>query len=169
MDVGQSSITGLLTHEDRKVRKTAWKSYANGYLAYKNTIAAIQQGGFQRDVFNMRARKYASSLEASLEPNNIPTEVFHNLIEVFKQNLPTWHKYWRIRRKALNYKKFYVYDIKAPLMENKPVVPYHQAVEWICEGMLPLGEEYVNVLRDGCTINRWVDRAINKDAMEEGK
>ena len=162
MDVGQSSIAGLITHEDRKVRKNAWKSYADGYLAYKNTIAAIQQGGFQRDVFNMRARNYASSLDASLEPNNIPTEVFHNLIDVFRKNLPTWHKYWRIRRKALDYKKFHVYDIKAPLMDNKPVVPFNQAVDWICEGMAPLGQDYVNVLRDGCTTNRWVDRAINK-------
>ena len=162
LDVGQSSIDGLITHEDRKVRKTAWKSYADGYLAYRNTIAAIQQGGFQNDVFRMRARHYNSSLEASLEPNNIPPEVFHNLIEVFKKNLPTWHKYWRIRRKALGYKKFHVYDIKAPLMENKPVVPFDQAVEWICEGMAPLGEEYVHILKDGSTINRWVDRAVNK-------
>ena len=162
LDVGQSSIASLVTHEDRKVRKNAWKSYADGYLAYSNTIAAIQQGGFQRDVFNMRSRNYATSLEASLEPNNIPTEVFHNLIDVFKQNLPTWHKYWRIRRKALGYKKFHVYDIKAPLMENKPVVPFDQAIDWICEGMAPLGEEYVQILRDGSTINRWVDRAVNK-------
>jgi oligoendopeptidase F len=162
LDVGQSSISGLITHEDRKVRKTAWKSYADGYLAYRNTIAAIQQGGIQNDVYRMRTRKYASSLEASLEPNNIPTEVFHNLIDVFKKNLPTWHKYWRIRRIALGHKKFHVYDIKAPLMETKPVVSYDQAVEWICEGMAPLGEEYVQIMRDGSTVNRWVDRAINK-------
>jgi oligoendopeptidase F len=162
LDIGQSSISSLITHEDRKVRKNAWKNYADGYLAHRNTIAAIQQGGFQRDVFNMRTRHYPSSLEASLEPNNIPTEVFHNLINVFKENLPTWHKYWQIRRQALGYKKFHVYDIKAPLMETKPVVPYNQAVDWICEGMAPLGEEYVNVLRDGCTVNRWVDRARNQ-------
>ncbi len=162
LDVGQSSIDGLITHEDRKVRKNAWKHYADGYLANRNTIAAIQIGGFQNDVFNMHARNYASSLEASLEPNNIPTEVFHNLVGVFKKNLPTWHKYWRIRRKALGYKKFHVYDIKAPLMENKPVVPFDQAVDWICEGMAPLGQDFVNVMRDGCTINRWVDRARNQ-------
>ena len=162
LDVGQSSIAALVTHEDRKVRRNAWKNYADGYLNYKNTIAAIQLGGFQRDVFNMRARRYASSLEASLEPNNIPTEVFYNLIEVFKQNLPTWHKYWRIRRQVLGYEKLHPYDIKAPLAKTKVEVPYEQAVEWICEGMAPLGEEYVNTLRQGCLTQRWVDRAINK-------
>jgi len=162
LDVGQSSIAALVTHGDRKVRRNAWKNYADGYLNYKNAIAAIQLGGFQRDVFNMRARRYASSLEASLEPNNIPTEVFYNLIEVFKQNLPTWHKYWRIRRQALGYKKLHPYDIKAPLAKTKVEVSYEQAVEWICAGMAPLGEDYVNTLRQGCLSQRWVDRAINK-------
>jgi len=162
MDVGQSSIAALITHEKRKVRKQAWKNYAKGYLDYRNTIAAIQLGGFQSDVFEMRARRYSSSLEASLYPNNVPVAVFHNLIGVFKKNLPTWHKYWRIRRKALGYKKLHPYDVKAPLAKNKVTVPFEQAVDWICEGMAPMGDEYVEILRKGCTTNRWVDRALNK-------
>jgi oligoendopeptidase F len=55
-----------------------------------------------------------------------------------------------------------VYDIKAPLSEKSPVVPFEQAVEWICEGMAPLGEDYVNTLRKGCLDERWVDRARNR-------
>jgi oligoendopeptidase F len=88
--------------------------------------------------------------------------VFHTLIEVFKENLPTWHRYWRVRREALGYDALYVYDIKAPLTEAKPEVPYEQAVVWICEGMAPLGEEYVAAIRRGCREGRWVDRARNK-------
>jgi len=162
MEVGQSSIGDLITHTDREVRRTAWESYADGYLAFRNTIAELQTGGFKRDVFRARARRYDSSLEASLFPNNVPPEVFHNLIEVFKANLPIWHRYWRVRRQALGYDDLHVYDIKAPLTEEKPEVPYHQAVDWICEGMAPLGEAYVGKLRTGCTDGRWVDRARNR-------
>ncbi len=162
MEVGQSSIGDLITHEDWNVRRTAWEHYADGYLAFQNTIAELQTAGFKRDVFNARVRRYGSSLEASLFPNNVPTEVFHNLIEVFSDNLPTWHRYWRIRREALGYEDLHVYDIKAPLRETKAEVPYEQAVEWICAGMAPLGEEYVEVLRRGCLDDRWVDRARNK-------
>lgn len=162
MEVGQSSIGDLITHEDREVRGTAWEHYADGYLAFQNAIAGLQSAGFKRDVFNARVRRYDSSLEASLFPNNVPTEVFHNLIEVFKENLPTWHRYWRVRRKALGYDELHVYDIKAPLTEAKVEVPYEQAVDWICEGMAPLGEEYVDILRRGCFEDRWVDRARNK-------
>lgn len=161
-EVGQSSIGRLITHPDRQVRRTAWENYADAYLDYKNTIASIQTLVIQRDVFNMRARNFDSSLQASLKPNNVPVEVFHNLIDVFKKNLPTWHRYWRIRREALGYGDFHVYDIKAPITETKPVVPFEQAIDWIAEGMAPLGNEYVEVMRAGCTINRWVDRALNK-------
>ena len=161
-EVGQSSINALITDPDREVRRTAWENYADGYLEHQNTIAAIQVGTFKRDVFRARARGYKSSLEASLSPGNIPTEVFHNLIRVFKDNLPTWHRYWKIRKEILGYDQLHVYDIKAPLTASKPHVPYHQAVDWICEGMAPLGEEYVKALRKGCLEDRWVDRARNK-------
>jgi len=162
MEVGQSSISDLITNPDREVRRTAWESYADGYLAFQNTLAQLQIGGFKRDVFQARARRYDSALEASLFPNNIPAEVFHNLIDVFKANLPTWHRYWRIRREALGYDALHVYDIKAPLTREKPRITYEQAVAWICEGMEPLGEAYVGRLREGCMEGRWVDRARNR-------
>jgi len=162
IEVGQSSIGSLITHKDRKARKTGFNHYADAYLAYKNTIASIQMGAIHRDVFNARTRNYGSSLEASLGSNNIPMDVFHALIESFKKNLPTWHRYWRVRKKALGYKKFHVYDIKAPLSNESPVIPFEQAVDWISEGLAPLGEDYVNTLRKGALEDRWVDRARNK-------
>ncbi len=162
LEVGQSSINTLITHKDRKIRQTGFASYADGYLKFKNTLASIQLGGIHRDVFNARTRNYPSSLEASLGSNNIPTAVFHALLDTFQKNLPTWHRYWRIRRKALRYDALQVYDIKAPLSDNSPVVPFEQAVAWICEGMAPLGIEYVETIRKGALEQRWVDRARNR-------
>ncbi len=166
LEIGQASMGALITHPDRQVRRTAWQNYADGYLAMKNTYAATLTTAVKQDVFHARVRNYESALHASLEPNNVPVEVFHNLIEVFRQNLPTWHKYWRVRRNALGLDSFGVYDIKAPLSGDKPVVPFAQAVDWICEGMAPLGEEYVAALRRGCLEDRWVDRARNRGKRE---
>ncbi len=161
-EVGQTSIDDLITDPDREIRRTAWEHYADAYLQNQNTIAAIQTGGFKRDVFMAKARLYGSSLEASMYPVNIPLEVFHNLIKVYKENLPTWHRYWRLRKEILGYDDLHVYDLEAPLTSTKPHIPYHQAVDWICEGMAPLGEEFVKTLRKGCLESRWVDRARNK-------
>ena len=161
-EVGQSTITGLLNGTDRQARQSAWENYADGYLGLKNTLASTLTGIVKRDVFNMRARNYSSSLEASLAPNQIPVEVFHNLISVFKQHLPTWHRYWKVRKKVLGYQQQFWYDTVAPLAKNPPAVSYPQAVDWISEGMHPMGEEYVRVLRQGCLEERWVDWSVNK-------
>ncbi len=166
LEVGQASIGALITHPDREVRRTAWENYSDGYLKFKSTMAATLTATIRQDVFNAKARGYETSLHASLAPNNIPVEVFHNLIEVFIKNLSTWHRYWRLRKKLLGYDRFHVYDIKAPLTSQKPIVMFRQAVDWICDGMAPLGNEYVDILRQGVLENRWVDWARNKGKRE---
>ncbi len=157
LTVAQGTIPQLLFNSDREVRRTAWESYANAYLSVKNTLATTLGGAIKRDVFTARARRYDSALEAALFPYNIPVEVFHNLIDTFKQNLPTWHRYWRVRRKALGVDTLFPYDVWAPISTSKAEVSYQQAVDWICAGMQPLGEEYVSTLRRGCLEDRWVD------------
>jgi len=162
IEVGQASIGGILSSPDRVVRRSGWQNYSDGYLAMRNTLAATFIAQVKQDVFNMRARGYESSLHASLGPNNIPVEVFHNLLTVFQKNLHTWHRYWSLRKRALGVESLHVYDLRAPLGSAKPVVPFKQAVDWICAGMAPLGEECVTILSRGCLDQRWVDRPRNK-------
>jgi oligoendopeptidase F len=157
LPVAQGTISALLTSPDRAVRRSAWESYADAHLAYKNTMATCMSAGVKQNVFRARARRYNSALEAALAPNHIPLEVFHNLIETFRRHLPTWHRYWRLRKRALGYDELHVYDVKAPLTTRMPVVPFPQATEWISQGMAPLGEEYVAVMRRGLLEQRWVD------------
>lgn len=155
--VAHGSIGALLTDADRDVRRTAWQHYADAYLAHRNTMAAALSAGIKQDVFMTRAHRFRSSLEAALAPSNIPVAVFQNTIETFRQHLPTWHRYWRVRRQALGYDKLHVWDMKAPLTAAKPKVPFAQAVDWIVAGMQPLGDDYVTVLRKGVQEQRWVD------------
>jgi oligoendopeptidase F len=157
LDLAQGNISALLTSPDREVRRSAWESYADAHLSMQNTMAACLATGVKQDVFLARARRYPSSLEASLAANNIPVEVFHNLIATYRSNLPTWHRYWNLRRRALGFDTMAAYDVKAPLTDQMPKVPLDQSIEWICAGMLPLGQEYVGVMRDGLTEQRWVD------------
>ena len=157
VELALGSMQTALQSPDRELRKSAWRSDRDAHLAAKNTMAACLTTGVKQDVFMMRARKYDSSLEAALAPNTIPVEVFHNLIAVFKKNLPTWHRYFEARRKLLGVDTLQPWDIVAPLTSAPPEVPYAKSVEWICEGMAPLGREYVDVARAGMTSERWVD------------
>lgn len=161
-EIGQGNIGALVTHPDRTVRQTAWQNYADGYRSLQHGMAACLAAGLKQDVFMARARRYNSCLEAALAPQRLPLEVFYNLIEVFRENLPTWHRYWALRQRALNLESFHEWDVKAPLAQKKIEIPYEQAVEWICEGMVPLGEAYVATMRKGLLEERWVDVYPNK-------
>jgi len=155
--MSQSTYDGLIHSPDREVRRTAFESLTDEYLAHKNTLASNLVTSIKQNVFKMRARRHDSTLAASLFEDNIPVEVFHNLIEVFRRNLPTWQRYWAIKRKALGVDQLHYYDIWAPIATQRPTVSYEQAVEWICAGLAPLGEDYVRAVRRGCTEDRWVD------------
>jgi oligoendopeptidase F len=160
-EVAQGTIGALLTSPDRETRRTAYEHYADAHLAAKNALAASLAAGVKRDVFFARARRFSSSLEAALTPNHIPMDVFHNVIRTFRDNVGTWHRYWRLRQRVLGYKPLKPYDTRAPL-GSPIVVPYEQSVEWVAEGVSPLGEEYVKVLRRGALEDRWVDVYPNK-------
>jgi oligoendopeptidase F len=155
--VTHGTLDKILTGSDREARRTAWEHYTDTYLAFKNTLATNLATSLKQNVFRMRARRHNSTLEASLFENNIPVEVFHNLIATFRDNIPIWHHYWAIRRKALGVETLHPYDIWAPLTDGEPYIAYPQAVDWICEGLMPMGEEYVSIMRQGCLKDRWVD------------
>jgi len=160
-EVAQGTIAALLTSPDRDLRRSAFENYADAHLAMQHAMAANLAAGVKRDVFYARARGYSSSLEAALEPNHIPATVFHNVIRAFRDNLDTWHRYWRVRRKALGVPALKPFDTRAQLGSSMKV-PYEQAVDWISEGVKPLGEEYVRTLREGALAERWVDIYPNK-------
>ena len=157
----QSTYNAILGSPDRKARRTAWKHYNDKYLEFKNTLANNLATSIKQNVFTMRARNFQSSLEATLFNGDVPVEMFYNLLEIFKKNLPLWHRYWKVRRKALGVKTLHPYDVWAPLTTKKHEVSFEQAVDWICEGLAPMGEEYVGVMRQGCLQDRWVDWAPN--------
>jgi len=169
LPVSHTSVGESLVHQDAMVRKAAWESYADGHLAFKNTLASTLQGSIKSFAFRAKTRGYLSSLEMALAVSrtcgdNIPRAVYDNLIATFRANLPTWHRFWRIRKKASGKVHTYdipIYDSPAPLAQS-PTVTFGEASEIICRGMEPLGKEYVESMRKGLFEERWVDWGQNE-------
>jgi oligoendopeptidase F len=158
IDLTQGNYDTQLMHlSDRKARRAAYETYMDKYVEHKNTLGSNLETSIKANVFNMRARKHETTLSASLFNLNIPTDVFYNLINTFKKNLPVWHRYFEIRRKALGLKKLAYYDMWAPIAKKKVKVPYEKGVELICQSLAPMGREYVDIVRRGCLRDRWVD------------
>ena len=166
--VTQGTLDEILASPDREARRTAWEGFRDAHLAFKNTLGSNLLASMKSNIFTQRVRRYPSSLEGSLFANNIPPQVFHNLIQTVRKNLPVWHKYWRVRRQALGQTDLQPYDAWAPLTQEKITVPYETAVEWICDGLAPLGDEYVSSARRGLLEEGWVDvyPNLNKSASQ---
>ena len=160
-EVAQGVYQELLSSPDRALRRSAWESYTDAHLAAAKTMAACLATGVKRDVFLARARRYRDSLDAALTPAHIPTQVIRNVIDAFRDNVGTWHRYWRVRRRALGLDELREFDDRAPLA-RRVEVDFQQAVDWISEGMAPLGEDYVADLRRGVLEERWVDAYPNR-------
>jgi len=161
-EITQSNIEEIKKHSDRNVRRTGMENYADAYLGLRHTYAGNFLTSAKQAVTLSRIRGYDSVLQYKLAPFNIPTEVFHNLINTFKKNLPIWHRYWDVKRRLLGLEEIKTYDIWAPLTEKQPDFTFSEAVDLIGKGMAPLGMNYVDAIRRGCLEERWVDYSQNK-------
>ena len=166
LDLAQGTISKIMHNQDRKARRRAYEHYMDTYIQHKNTLASNLAHSIKANVFYICARKHESTLAAVLFDLNVPTDVFHNLIDTFKKNLPVWHRYFAIRRKALGLKKLSYYDMWAPITKKPVKVPFERAVELICESLAPMGKEYVEAIRRGCLEERWVDIYPNQGKAE---
>lgn len=159
--VFQSTLLASTQSTDRQRRHTAWTNFYDGYLKVEKTLASLYLANVKKHEFLRKVRGYDTVLEMRLASNNLPTQVFHNLIELFKANLPVWHRYFKVKSVLLGLEKISPFDIQAPIAKNPPQIPYRQAVDWICDALQPMGADYVATLRRGCLEERWVDWAPN--------
>lgn len=142
---------------DQRVRCEANEKFYQPYLKHINTLGATLSTSINKDVFYARARNYESALHASLDSHNIPTSVYHSLIETTEKNIECLHKYMAVRKKILKLDKQYPYDVFCPLFPDADYeVDYEDAVEEVLEAVKPLGDDYISVLKDGFA-SRWVD------------
>ena len=147
----------LLRSKDRSIRKEASDAYNDTYLKYENGLGACLSASVNTDVFITRVRNYESCLDRSLDANNIPTSVFHNLLEAASNNLAPLHKYIKLRKEFMGLDTLYGYDMYVPLVDNVDrKIPFEEGKDIVLEAMGVLGKDYVNNLKTAFD-NRWVD------------
>ncbi|MBR7178856.1 MAG: oligoendopeptidase F [Oscillospiraceae bacterium] len=142
---------------DRALRRDAHEKLYGTLAAYKNTSAALLFGQVKQLKFMADARHYGSALEASLSRTNVPTSVYHNLIEAVHQNMDKMHRYVRLRKKLLGVDELHFYDVYTNLVNGVDrYISIEEAKQTVYAAMAPLGEEYQAILKHGFE-NRWID------------
>ncbi|MDQ0861196.1 oligoendopeptidase F [Bacillus sp. V2I10] len=162
VEVTHGRYIRFLESEDRRVRQDAFKAVYSTYDKYKNTFASTLSGAVKKDNFYATVRNYQSAREAALSNNNIPEEVYENLVKTVNDNLHLLHKYIELRKKVLGLDELHMYDLFTPLVKDvKMKIPYAEAKDFLLKGLAPLGEDYLAILNEGFE-NRWVDVHENK-------
>ncbi len=147
----------FLESPHREVRERAFKAMYSTYARQKNTIAATLTANVNKNMFYSRVRKYPSVLEMSLYGDNIPKDVYTNLIDTIHESLPIMHRYMELRKKLLGVDELHMYDLFAPLVEEFNMdITYEQAKQIVADGLKPLGEDYLNSLNKGYN-EGWID------------
>jgi oligoendopeptidase F len=162
IELSHGNFSTFLISPNREVRQKAFFQYYRAYEDHKHTLAATFVHSLKKDVFYSRARNFDTCRAAALFGDNIPETVYDNLIKTVKSNLTPFFKYMDFRKQTLALSELHFYDTYVPIVSDVTFdIPYEAAVEISIQAMRPLGEKYVNVLREGF-MGGWVDRYENR-------
>ncbi|MYL70284.1 oligoendopeptidase F [Halobacillus litoralis] len=162
VDLTHGRYINFLKSDNREVRKSAFDAMYDTFGSFKNTFASTLGGHVKKNNFNASVRKYDRARQAKLDSNNIPESVYDNLLEAVNERLPLLHRYAELRKEVLDLDEVHMYDLYTPLVKDAEMeVSYEEAQDLVIKGLEPLGEEYVNILKEGFE-NRWIDVEENK-------
>lgn len=157
------NYTQLMESKSRQVRKNVFETLYSKYKEFNNTISVMYNYNVKHDAIMSKLRNYESTLDSALSSEMIPVSVYENLIDAVHNYLPAMHKYMSIRKRVLKLDELKMYDIYRPLVKPAGLeFTFEEAVDIACKALSPLGDEYVNKLREGITEERWVDIYENK-------
>ncbi len=162
VELTEGNYSIFIKSKDIRVRESAFKALFNTYKHFKNTLATSLTASIKNFSFMAKTRKYNSSIESSLEPNDIPIEVYDNVIKTINENLDSLHRYVKIKKKLLGLDEIHMYDLYVPVIDTpKAHIEFSKAVEMVNEALKPLGDEYLKIFNNGIK-DRWIDIYENK-------
>ena len=162
VEVTGSNFVPLEMGTDRVLRENAFHSYYKSYREHINTFAAMYSGAIKAATAEAAARNYPSSRAMAMAGENVPAEVYDNLIATVRKHMPAMHRYVRLRKKMLGVDELHFYDVYAPLVGDlKKSYTYETAQEMVLKAVAPLGEDYQETVRKAYA-ERWIDVYPNR-------
>ena len=155
--VTHGTFIPLMQSYDRVLRKSAFDSLYSVYGQFRNTSAATLSAQLKQLLFFANVRKYPSTLDAALDGNEVPTEIYRNLIDAVHRSFTPMYRYVALRKKLLGVDELHMYDLYVPVVDGVEMkFTFEEAKEIALKALAPLGEDYLNLLREGFT-NGWID------------
>jgi oligoendopeptidase F len=123
----------MRVNRNQDERRQMFQTFYGAYQDYVNTYAAVYNSVLQRDWATARARNYENTLDATLDYDNVPVEVYQNLVNTVRQGTEPMKRYHRLRKSALGLENYYWSDRKSPLVDFDRTYEYDEVVPWMAE------------------------------------
>jgi oligoendopeptidase F len=155
--VDQAGYQKFRANTNRADREKVFAAFFGKLNEFRRSLGATLNAQIKKDLFYARARQYPSCVAAALDENNIPEEVYHSLIRNVNDNLPTFHRYLKLRQKMLGVEQLKYSDLYVPVVKDvKLEYNIEDAQKMILQALQPLGSEYAKVIQRAFQ-QRWVD------------
>ena len=142
---------------NRSDRLAVFNAFWGAFNKFKGTFGTDLYAEVKKDMFYARARNYESSLQSALDKNNIPTEVYTNLIKNVTDNLDSFYRYLELKKRMLGVETLEYSDIYAPVVKGIDLhYTYDEAKKLVLDALAPLGPDYCRVVEDAFK-ERWID------------
>lgn len=140
--LNQSGYSGARSSANREDRKRVFDQFFSTWKDYEDSLGATLNTEVQANIFQAKARNYDSVLQWQLAQENLPEGVYRMLVQQVNDNLPTLHRYFRLRGRILGIEQMHYYDIYPPLVEMETDFGLEASNKIALEVLKPLGEEY---------------------------
>ena len=152
----QSGYSRYRAVQNRADRKKVFDAFWGAWQGDQRTCGVTLYSQLKRALFYTQARKYPSCLAAALDGDHVPEKVYRTLIRLTNENLPTLHRYFKLRARMLGVEEMRYYDIYPPLVSSDLTFPIDQGEHLVLDALAPLGPAYVDAVRNGFA-SRWMD------------
>ena len=141
----------------REDRQKVMTAFFEALGKYRGTFGALMNANDQASVFYARTHKYDTVLDSTLDGPNIPASVYSHLVDGVNRNLPTFHRYLKLRKRMMGLQELHYYDLYAPLVASVDLsYTVEQAEPNILAALAPLGPEYAAGAKKAFN-ERWID------------
>lgn len=153
----ESNYSLFIKSKDRSVRKKAFEMLHNKYKKYIRTITSTYKGEVENNVVLAKIRNYDSAISASLYSDNVPVDIYDNLIKVVNDNMNILYDYYDLKKEILSLDCLHMYDTYVEIINKiDKKYSFDEAKEIVIDALSVLGDKYVKNLKKAFD-EKWID------------
>ena len=141
---------------NRADRKRVFDAFWGRWKEFERTFGVTFYEQLKKDAALAKVRHYPDSLTQALDANKLPRSVYDTLVAQAELNLPTLHRYFRLRARMLGVSDMHYYDVYPPIVASDLKYPIGLSTRLMLDAVKPLGADYVQALEQG-TKSGWMD------------